>query len=87
MPNVFLQAWARGIPTIATVDVGARLGGQPFYRVFSETGQAVEEIERLFEDRLHFARASACSREYFDATHSSAEVLARYGKIFEELAG
>jgi glycosyltransferase involved in cell wall biosynthesis len=86
MPNIFLQAWARGIPTIATVDVGARLAGQPFYKVFSETEQAVEEIERLFEDRLHFARASARSREYFAATHSSAEVLERYGKIFEELA-
>jgi glycosyltransferase involved in cell wall biosynthesis len=86
MPNTFLQAWARGIPTVATVDVGARLADRPFYKVFSETGQAVQEIERLFEDRLHFTRASARSREYFDATHSSAEVLVHYGKIFEELA-
>jgi glycosyltransferase involved in cell wall biosynthesis len=85
MPNTFMQAWARGIPTAATVDVGARLDGSPVYETFSRSDDAAAEIERLFGDELHWTRASARCREYFDATHSSAEVLGRYAKIFREL--
>ena len=85
MPNTFMQAWARGIPTVATVDVGARLNGSSLYEVVSKSGDAAGEIERLLGDELHWARASARCREYFDATHSSAEVLGRYAKIFREL--
>jgi glycosyltransferase involved in cell wall biosynthesis len=82
MPNIFLQAWARGIPTVATVDVGA----EGAYKRISTEEQAAQEIERLFSDELHWARASARCREYFERSHSSAEVLARYGKLFEEPA-
>lgn len=85
MPNTFMQAWARGIPTVATVDVGARLEDSPFYRVFSRTEEAVEEIERLFGDPDYRARASAACRGYFEASHSSSEVLARYERLLGEL--
>ena len=85
MPNTFMQAWSRGIPTVATVDVGARHKGAPFYRVFARPEEGVEEIERLFSDELHWARSSARCREYFDRSHSAAEVLARYEKLFGEL--
>ena len=83
MPNIFLQAWARGIPTVATVDVGA--GG--IYKKMENEQEAVEEIERLLSDELHWARASARCREYFERSHSSTEVLARYGRLFDELVG
>lgn len=85
MPNIFLQAWARGIPTVATVDVGARLNEKPFYSIFSKIEEASLEIEKLFGDELHWARASVRAREYFERSHSSTEVLARYAKVFQEL--
>jgi glycosyltransferase involved in cell wall biosynthesis len=86
VPNVFLQAWARGVPVVATVDIGARVNGASIYKIFSEEQEAVGEIERLFTDELHWARASSRSREYFAANHSTAEALARYARIFQELA-
>jgi glycosyltransferase involved in cell wall biosynthesis len=85
MPNTFMQSWARGIPTVATVDVGARLNESSFYRVFEKPEEGAQEIERLFADDLHWARASARCREYFDRSHSSTEVLARYARVFAEL--
>jgi glycosyltransferase involved in cell wall biosynthesis len=85
MPNTFMQAWARGMPTVATVDVGARLQGKEIYLKIKNAEEAAAELERLFGDELHWTRASARCREYFDATHSSAQVLGRYAKIFEEL--
>jgi glycosyltransferase involved in cell wall biosynthesis len=85
MPNTFMQAWARGIPTVATVDVGARRGGELIYKQFENVEEAAAEIERLFEDRLHWQRASARVREYFESTHSANEVLARYARVFDQL--
>jgi glycosyltransferase involved in cell wall biosynthesis len=85
MPNTFMQAWARGIPTVATVDVGARLKGRPFYPQIKDAEQGAAEIERLFTDQLHWARASARCREYFDGAHSSTQALARYEELFRSL--
>jgi glycosyltransferase involved in cell wall biosynthesis len=82
MPNVFLQAWARGVPTVATVDVGA-----PVNTVFSEAEQGAAKVEALLADVELWSRASADSLAYFQRNHSSAEVLARYARLVEELVG
>jgi glycosyltransferase involved in cell wall biosynthesis len=85
MPNTFLQAWARGVPTVAFVDTGATLGGTPLYKVATSLEQAEAEIERLFTDEPYWAGASLRAREYFERTHSCAGVLARYAQLFDEL--
>lgn len=76
MPNTFLQAWARGVPTVASVDVGA-----PVHRVATDLDALAYEVEICFENRSIGQRC----REYFERTHSSAEVLARYNGLFEAL--
>jgi glycosyltransferase involved in cell wall biosynthesis len=85
MPNTFLQAWARGIPTVATVDVGARVNGRQVYEKFEKVEDGAAEIERLCADELYWARASARCLEYFNREHSSNEVLRRYTRLFDEL--
>jgi len=77
MPNTFLQAWARGVPTVATVDVGPT-------RFARDIDALAEEVERLF-DEAPWQQASKTVREYFGRNHSSAEVLERYGRLFKEL--
>ncbi|HEX7052818.1 MAG TPA: glycosyltransferase family 4 protein [Burkholderiales bacterium] len=81
MPNVFLQAWARGVPTLATIDVGA-----PANTVFDDVDEGAERIERLLVDEALWRRASADSLEFFRRNHSAEEVLARYARLFAELA-
>ncbi len=85
MPNTFLQAWARGVPTVAFVDTGARLRGEPLYRVVERVEEAADEVERLFTDEAHWARASARCREYFGSTHSTSRVLERFEGVLGEL--
>ena len=80
-----LQAWARGVPTVAFVDTGARLDGEPLYRVVEHVAEAAGEVERLFTDEAHWARASARCRKYFDSTHSTPKVLERFGRLLGEL--
>lgn len=80
LPNTFLQAWARGVPTLATVDVGTTanlaVGG---------TDALARELERLLRERRAWREASQRCRDYFACTHSPREVLARYLRLFEQL--
>jgi glycosyltransferase involved in cell wall biosynthesis len=80
MPNTFLQAWARGVPTLGTVDVGT-----PVHTCFSDLDEGARRIEALFADRSAWQAASVRSREHFERTHSGAETLRRYGELFEAL--
>jgi glycosyltransferase involved in cell wall biosynthesis len=85
VPNTFLQAWARGVPTVAFADTGARLRGEPIYPVVKRVEEAAAEVERLFTDDGHWQRASARCREYFDSTHSTSKVLTRFERLLGEL--
>ncbi len=78
-------AWARGVPTMAFIDIGARLCGEPLYRVVEGVEEAAAELERLFTDEEHWRRASARCREYFSSTHSTSTVLARFEGLLNEL--
>src|SRR5258708_10776686 len=85
VPNTFLQAWARGVPTVAFIDTGARLRAEPLYRIVERVEEAAAEIERLFTDEGHWKRASVRCREYFNNTHSTSKVLARFERLLGEL--
>jgi len=85
MPNTFLQAWARGVPTVAFVDTGARLRGEPLYQAVERVEEAAGEIERLFSNEAYWARASARCREYFGSMHSTSKVLERFEGLLGEL--
>jgi glycosyltransferase involved in cell wall biosynthesis len=75
MPNTFLQAWARDIPTVGTVDVGA-----PVHQVAMDIDSLVFHVERLWREAT-----GGRYREYFEKNHSTAETLRRYGQLFDEL--
>ena len=77
MPNTFLQAWARGIPTVALVDVGA-----PVHRAVSSIEELASEVETAFAGA---ERGNAC-REYFERAHSKGGVLKQYQRLFKGLA-
>ncbi len=85
MPNTFLQAWSRGVPTVAFIDTDAQLRGEPLYPVVADVEEAAAEVERLFTDEQHWRRTSRRCREYFDSTHSTATVLARFESLLGEL--
>ena len=76
MPNTFLQAWARGVPTVATVDVDA-----PVNKVVSSVEELAAGVEKAFSDPSLGARC----REYFKRQHSPAGVLEHYARLFDEL--
>jgi glycosyltransferase involved in cell wall biosynthesis len=82
MPNTFLQAWARGVPTLATVDVGA----PGAYTMFQDCDRAADEIQALFTDELRWRERSAACRGYFAQKYAPETVLEQYGEVFQAIA-
>ena len=80
MPNVFMQGWARGVPSVSTVDVGA-----PVNTVFKDAAQGAAKVEALLSNNALWSQASSDSLAYFQRNHSATEVLARYARLLEEL--
>jgi glycosyltransferase involved in cell wall biosynthesis len=85
MPNVCLQAWARGVPTVASIDVGARLDGGPVYPAFEDMDAFSSHVENLFRSESDWKEASNRCREYFERNHAPAGVLARYSSLLHGL--
>jgi glycosyltransferase involved in cell wall biosynthesis len=86
MPNTFLQAWSRGVPTVAFVDPGTQLDGEPVHLQAATVGEMATGIERLFADPLLHARVSKRCRQYFERTHSVAQVVTHYEVLLDRLA-
>ena len=86
-PNTFLQAWARGVPTVSFVDTGSRHGMEPLYAVVRDASAAASEISRLMLDDDHWRAASARCRAHYWAYHSMGSVTARYAKALTALGG
>jgi len=84
-PNTFLQAWARGVPTVGFVDPGVRRDGRPVSLIVAETGQAKDEVERLMSDDDAWRDASQRALAHFDACHSVDSALDSYEREFQEL--
>ena len=76
MPNTFLQAWARGVPTVATVDVGA-----PVHQVVRDPEDLAARVEQVLDNPALGARC----RDYFERNHSPSQVLERYTEVFASL--
>jgi glycosyltransferase involved in cell wall biosynthesis len=78
-PNTFLQAWSRGVPTLAFIDTGSRgADGEPVYDAVEEVSQASWKIERLMRDDVLWQQASRRVEAHFRASHSVEAVIDRY---------
>jgi glycosyltransferase involved in cell wall biosynthesis len=80
-PNTFLQAWARGIPTVGFIDTGSRRAGEPVYDVAADVDDATARIRRLMSEGAYWAAASARAAGHFRESHSIDAVLDLYEQI------
>ena len=86
-PNTFLQAWARGVPTVAFVDIRARdAAGEPVYDIAADVDQASGLVDRLMRDDIRWAQASRRVQAQFQANHSLDAVVDLFERQVGELA-
>jgi glycosyltransferase involved in cell wall biosynthesis len=85
-PNTFLQAWARGIPTVSFVDCGARDERGPIGVIARDLKEMRASVDRFTSDRAAWHYESARCSHYFQANHSMTAIIARYRALFDRLA-
>jgi glycosyltransferase involved in cell wall biosynthesis len=77
-PNTFLQAWGRGIPTLAFIDTGSRHQGLPVYDIVGDVSEASWKMERLMRDDILWQQASGRVSAHFRDCHSVDAIVERY---------
>ena len=82
-PNTFLQAWSRGVPTLAFIDTGSRRAGEPVYDIASDVDDAVRRLQRLMGDERHWTAASRRAAAHFRESHSIEAVLDHYERALQ----
>ena len=86
-PNTFLQAWARGVPTVAFVDTRSRgADGEPVYDIAADLDEATRMVDRLMRDDEHFARRSRSVLAQFQEHHSLDALLEIFEREIAQLA-
>jgi glycosyltransferase involved in cell wall biosynthesis len=86
-PNTFLQAWSRGVPSVAFIDTGSEHEGERVYDVAADIDDAAARLSRLMTDDIAWTRASRRAQGYFAANHSLDAILDIYEDEIRRLAG
>ncbi len=84
-PNTYLQAWARGIPTVGTVATGGTCGGAPVGIEVHTFDELTETVAQLMQDDQARELAGARCLDCFEEEHSLTAVLRDYTSLIETL--
>jgi glycosyltransferase involved in cell wall biosynthesis len=89
MPNVFLEAWARGVPVASLIcDPGGQLASHEAGLVAGGSRQELVKIaEALSRDAALRARLGGNGRRYVMDVHDPAAVADRWAELLRDLLG
>jgi len=84
-PNTFLEAWARGIPVVASVDPDGLLSARGLGLHCESVAEMAEAVRRLWQDAALRDAMGRRGREYVVAHHSLEAVAEQYLRLFGRL--
>jgi glycosyltransferase involved in cell wall biosynthesis len=84
-PNTFLQAWARGVPTVSFVDCGAADKYGPIGFPVDSDDNLLRIVRLLTQDKARWKSESERCRAYFLQNHSLEAVAEKYANLFDRL--
>jgi hypothetical protein len=83
LPNTFMQAWLRGIPTLSFVRPESAPGVTGTLAC-DDLDHMAARLDRLTRDRLAWTSASQSCRRHFDAHHTMGVAVQRYLEVFDQ---
>lgn len=84
-PNTFLQAWARGIPTVSFVDTGSSVNGLPVVSRVTTLDEMAGAVQSFMTDDAAWREAGARCTACYAGQHSLQAVTSDYEALFESL--
>ncbi len=84
-PNTFLQAWARGVPTVSFFDCGAQESGRSVGYLCSDLADMSRIVARLAEDDVEWQEESQRVHGYFESNHSVDAAVTRYTALIQQV--
>jgi len=84
-PNTFLQAWARGIPTISFLDSQLAPNLTPICTMVRDTAEAATAIKTLWSHPDEWESIGERCRRYYYARHTPATVIMSLERVLKSL--
>ena len=84
LPNTFMQAWLRGIPTLSFVRPESAPGVSGTLACDDLDHMALR-LDRLTRDRTAWSAASQACRRHFEDHHTMDVAVARYLEVFDQV--
>lgn len=84
LPNTFMQAWLRGIPTLSFVRPESAPGVSGTLACDDLSHMALR-LDRLTRDRAAWSAASQACRRHFENHHTMDVAVARYLEVFDKV--
>jgi glycosyltransferase involved in cell wall biosynthesis len=84
-PNIFLEAWAQGLPVVSTFDPDDLIARKNIGFVAPDVAGLVSGVRTFLSDPDRWQRTSEAARQYYLENHTVDAVMPRYEKVFREI--
>ncbi len=82
VPTTFLEAWARGVPVVSTINPDGIVTSNNLGRVVTNVGEMAQTIDGLMRNPELWLECSRAVRQYYERHHTVQAVGAAYQQLF-----
>jgi len=82
VPTTFLEAWARGVPVVSTIDPEGMVAANNLGRVVTDVAGMAAAVEELLRAPGAWAGCSQAARAYYEQHHTVQASALGYHRLF-----
>lgn len=86
LPNVFLEAWSMGLPTVTSFDPGGIVATNDIGHVGTSPEDLAQRLDALLSDSTAWNRSSSNASQYFRQHHELGRAMPQFARALGEAA-